>query len=294
MSTFHEKLRKCVLEQGLNKARAAREVGLPESTISSYLSKDDSLPRADIAIKIARALKVPFEWLFDDSKSWPPPKEGKPSLESATDEELMAEIDKRYIRLAKEAAARLAQIRKVQWSRVTPRLLAVPMFDKIPRELAEAFDLAWAPFREGVRFSQFNPAPRYEQSCPEEDIQREPGSSAALTPDRATDKMFELLNADPFYRLAADYVMRREGARLHNLPDAGEAERSRLLARLAEQTANAEAPAPESPTPKTYTNVAPGQAAYASSLQVPDTASKLPTSTVAAKPTKPRLGKPKA
>lgn len=70
---FHEKLRRRVEELGLNKAKAAREVGLPESTISNYIADDRSLPRIDIAVKIAKAIRVPLQWLADDDAEWPPP-----------------------------------------------------------------------------------------------------------------------------------------------------------------------------------------------------------------------------
>lgn len=70
MMTFHEKLK--ALARNQNKAALARSAGLPESTISSYMCKPDSLPRVDIGLKIARALDVSAEWLFDDSQDMPP------------------------------------------------------------------------------------------------------------------------------------------------------------------------------------------------------------------------------
>jgi hypothetical protein len=55
----------------INKAKAARSVGLPVSTISSYIAQG-SMPRADIALKIARASGVSLEWLVDDAQGMPP------------------------------------------------------------------------------------------------------------------------------------------------------------------------------------------------------------------------------
>ncbi len=36
-------------------------------------SSGKSIPRADYGVRLAAALGVPAEWLFDDSQDWPPP-----------------------------------------------------------------------------------------------------------------------------------------------------------------------------------------------------------------------------
>lgn len=52
-------------------ALIARRAGLHRGGITNITGQ--SKPRVDKAIRIARVLKVPVEWLFDDDKDWPPP-----------------------------------------------------------------------------------------------------------------------------------------------------------------------------------------------------------------------------
>jgi hypothetical protein len=68
--TFREKLRS--LGAGVNKSARGVGVGLKPNTISTYMVKG-SIPRADIALKMARALGVDVAWLIDDAAPWPPP-----------------------------------------------------------------------------------------------------------------------------------------------------------------------------------------------------------------------------
>jgi transcriptional regulator with XRE-family HTH domain len=110
--TFHEKLRRRVAQLGIKKSRAAREAGLPASTINSYLAKPKSLPRIDIAAKIAKAVNVPLEWLIDDSAGWPPPSAdwSDRTVTDASDESLVREVCRRL---------RLAQIDFLESARAT-------------------------------------------------------------------------------------------------------------------------------------------------------------------------------
>ncbi len=118
---FHEKLRRRVAQLGLNKAKAARSVGLPESTISNYLVKEESLPRIDIASKIARAIQVSLEWLADDSAGWPPPDAGDPSATSQlSDRQLMLEVGKRHRLAELRLLDALDSAEKIDWKAVRP------------------------------------------------------------------------------------------------------------------------------------------------------------------------------
>src|SRR3954471_10095372 len=90
---FFEKLKRRAAE--INKSKAGIAAGLKANTISSYLAKR-SVPRADIAFKIARALDVPLDWLLDDAQGWPPPPVNKPTLAVTSDDDLMAEVRRRY------------------------------------------------------------------------------------------------------------------------------------------------------------------------------------------------------
>lgn len=78
---FTEKLR--LLTDGQNKARIGRCSGLGTTTISNYIAKG-SMPRADIAVKMASALNVPIDWLCDDDRDWPPPSSTEPSAPASS------------------------------------------------------------------------------------------------------------------------------------------------------------------------------------------------------------------
>lgn len=64
-----EKLRR--LGETRNKSEISRRAGLGPNSFSAYLAKG-SLPRCDIALRLARALDVSPEWLIDDEQDWPP------------------------------------------------------------------------------------------------------------------------------------------------------------------------------------------------------------------------------
>jgi transcriptional regulator with XRE-family HTH domain len=113
--TFTEKLKKC--GQDVNKAKAGETAGLGPTTISNYIAKG-SIPRADIALKIARALDVPFEWLIDPDQSWPPPAKSK-SERSLTDvpyTELGRELGRRYRLELLDVLAALDHANREDWS----------------------------------------------------------------------------------------------------------------------------------------------------------------------------------
>jgi DNA-binding XRE family transcriptional regulator len=120
---FHEKLRRRVKELDLNKSKAARAVGLPESTISNYLVKEESLPRIDIALKIAKAIDVPLIWLADDSRDWPPPtSNAESSLVNISDRDLMLELAKRFRLGIIDVLDGLDQVEREDWSEIKKKL----------------------------------------------------------------------------------------------------------------------------------------------------------------------------
>ncbi len=116
---FHTKLKLHIQAMELNKAKAARSVGLPANTISSYLAKPKSIPRADIALKIARAIRVPVEWLLDDDQDWPPPSlmPRRDVLGVISDKELMNEVCRRYWLYLKDFEDAVSDAEKVDWER---------------------------------------------------------------------------------------------------------------------------------------------------------------------------------
>ena len=90
--TFTEKLKRLAAE--INQSKAAKSVGLAPSTIGAYIAKG-SIPRGDIAVKLARALNGPVDWLCDDARDWPPPTTMAAPL---SNEELLVELARRLAR----------------------------------------------------------------------------------------------------------------------------------------------------------------------------------------------------
>lgn len=68
--TYSEKIKR--LTDGRSAAKLGRVVGLHKSAIRDVVNTGKR-PRIDKAIKIARALGVTADWLFDDAQDWPPP-----------------------------------------------------------------------------------------------------------------------------------------------------------------------------------------------------------------------------
>lgn len=121
---FHQKLRKRVQELGLNKSKAARDAGLPDSTISSYLAKPESLPRIDIALKLASALDVPLSWLADDSLDWPPPPLMTGGAQQLSTQELMSELSRRFRIEAVRIWEDIQRAEKTDWTTVGIKMLS--------------------------------------------------------------------------------------------------------------------------------------------------------------------------
>ena len=94
--TFAEKLAK--LTEDDNKSKVAAKAGLPPTAISDYINKGN-IPRSDKALALAKALRVPLEWLVDDAMDLPVPPELKPAAPSASmlsDDDLLFELARRY------------------------------------------------------------------------------------------------------------------------------------------------------------------------------------------------------
>ncbi|HUO07066.1 MAG TPA: helix-turn-helix transcriptional regulator [Phycisphaerae bacterium] len=79
---FAEKLKR--LTVGVNKAKVAREAGLPTNAVNDYIGRG-YIPRLDKALKLARALNVSLEFLADDSADFPPPGPGTSIAPMAAD-----------------------------------------------------------------------------------------------------------------------------------------------------------------------------------------------------------------
>lgn len=65
--TFAEKLKR--LTRDMNRSKLCRRADLPLSAIGEYLN--GAVPRADGAARLARALGVSLDWLFDEARGFP-------------------------------------------------------------------------------------------------------------------------------------------------------------------------------------------------------------------------------
>jgi transcriptional regulator with XRE-family HTH domain len=121
---FAEKLERFTREK--NKAKIARAAGLPANAINEYIAKGYT-PRADNALALAKALKVPLEWLVDDSRDYPPPEPvPKPTVSDLPDYDLLLELARRFRREQIETLDALASAEHIIESK---------SFDATPAEL---------------------------------------------------------------------------------------------------------------------------------------------------------------
>lgn len=74
---LYEKLRRLLAEKGWPQAELARKASVCPSNLSNIFHRANN-PQLSTALRIARALDVPLEWLADDAQEWPPPKPGCP------------------------------------------------------------------------------------------------------------------------------------------------------------------------------------------------------------------------
>lgn len=133
--TFQEKLR--LAAQNVNKALRGREQGLKENTISSYIATG-SIPRAGIALKIARAVGVPLEWLVDDAQDFPPPKQPPSGLSAASDRDVIIEAAMRYGRAIIDHLKALKAADKIDWAAAAEQLEKLRPDEPLPENLEVA------------------------------------------------------------------------------------------------------------------------------------------------------------
>ena len=68
--TFAEKLKLLLMHRTAREVAAQARIG--PSAITNYLRRG-SVPSANVALRLAKALDVDLMWLLDDSASWPAP-----------------------------------------------------------------------------------------------------------------------------------------------------------------------------------------------------------------------------
>jgi hypothetical protein len=128
------------------------------STISNYLSKTDSLPRIDIAVKIAKALRVPLEWLADDAQDWPPPILESDNLSLYPDHELMEEVARRFRLTAVRLHDELERAKETNWLAVGAELAKHPPGEKLPPQIDRTARLPISVGALAEELHQFDPA----------------------------------------------------------------------------------------------------------------------------------------
>jgi DNA-binding XRE family transcriptional regulator len=132
---FTEKLRRCAAS--INKAKAGKAAGLSPTTISNYIAKG-SIPRADIAMKMARALGVPLEWFVDDSQGWPPPSGPNASM---TTEQLAGELGRRMVPVGVVMLGKIHEAQRVDWAAVAGELMDADPKSPLPARLRRLVEL---------------------------------------------------------------------------------------------------------------------------------------------------------
>jgi transcriptional regulator with XRE-family HTH domain len=180
---FREKLRKTAA--GLNKAKVGRAVGLQANTISSYIATG-SVPRGDIALKIARALDVPLEWLVDDSQDWPPPLADAKGVATSADSELMEEACRRLANVAARVESEVTRLGKIDWPTVAAEALAVPVDAPLPPAVRAAVDSLYPlgnAIEELASFDASRVLSRYIPDPPDVDRVRDTAARLRDTPE---------------------------------------------------------------------------------------------------------------
>ncbi|GHV43644.1 hypothetical protein AGMMS49546_25840 [Spirochaetia bacterium] len=68
---FRENLRELLSYNDIEQKELAAKAEIPLRTLENYLSKDSSMPAADTAVRIAKALGVTVEYLVNGAESSP-------------------------------------------------------------------------------------------------------------------------------------------------------------------------------------------------------------------------------
>jgi len=109
---FREKL--VELTRGRVRKDVAADAGIAPGILNNYINRG-SEPMASQALKLARALQVPFDWLVDDDSAMPPPSMTD-SLANINDNALMAEVTKRWMRALKELQSAYERVAVYDWA----------------------------------------------------------------------------------------------------------------------------------------------------------------------------------
>jgi len=139
-----------------DRSTISKKAGLPNSAISNYVSRKQ-IPRADTALKLARALKVPIEWLIDDEQGWPPPAGEAKLAKTLTDGALLAELLQRTVLERVDLLDKLERANKVDWTAQDKVICDVPNGTSVPRDTASLVS-----FIHSVLLGQLNSSTKYD------------------------------------------------------------------------------------------------------------------------------------
>jgi transcriptional regulator with XRE-family HTH domain len=115
-----------------SQASIARDAGLAPSILSNYINRG-SEPLASAALKLARALEVPVDWLLDDAQGFPAPEPTpKPSASDLPDRELMMELAVRQRRLLLDFLQTLESANAIDWNKAASDAANLSPSDPLP------------------------------------------------------------------------------------------------------------------------------------------------------------------
>jgi hypothetical protein len=138
--TFAEKIERWTAENQRSRAQLAKNADLEPSVLHNYI-KRDSAPMAVTALRLARAMKVPVEWLIDDAQDeWPPPDSEKRGggIANASDREIMIEAARRYRRAVIDYISAQDAADKFDWKAAADELEKLAPGEPLPAALERA------------------------------------------------------------------------------------------------------------------------------------------------------------
>lgn len=96
---WNDKVRRIVEAAGIKLSHIEKCAKWPRNRLSAAMSSG-AMPASDAGVRLARALGVPAEWLFDDEQDWPPPRAvSAESLDADARDAIAAELRRALRRL---------------------------------------------------------------------------------------------------------------------------------------------------------------------------------------------------
>ncbi len=206
--TFEEKLKEWL--KGRSRAGLARLANLRPTVINNYLTGERrSAPMAQTALKLARAMSVPLEWLVDDKQGWPPPDSIREREEAATklpDQQIIREFLRRRLLAQMDLADKLDAAEQQDWRAVREKLSTIPPGERIPSDLFRATLLPLAVNAAVTRLFHFH-LNAIEELLP--DV----GDRAKATQENQLEERYKRLWDDPEFQAATKEIASRPRSR---------------------------------------------------------------------------------